>query len=548
MRLLPGLVLVFAALAPWPARAADEKPTMPAFIVRTKSIDGLMDDFKYLAELAGKENEAKQLEGLLKTAGDKSALDGIDTKKPIAIYGNVGGGLADSQVVVMLPIADEKAFLGLLQRFQITAEKDRDGVYKVGNDALNSTNQNVYFRFANNYAYATLNDAKNIAKEKLLLPAQVLPTGKQTSLSVVVRLDQIPTELKQIALGQLELQLGNAKEKQPGESEADLLFRTAAVDEWVAQLKAALVDGQDLAINLDVDRKAEDLSLTANLTAKSGSSLATSIADIGKAKSVASGLVGTDSAVNVIVHGMVSDRFRKALDPAIDAAFKKALDDEKDKAKRAVASKFYKLLEPTYKSGELDIGGSLRGPNANGLFVGVGAIKVKDGLALEKAVKDIVKDLPAEDKKDIDLDFDKAKGVNIHRLKPGKDYSDDARRAFGENPVYVAFRDDALLISLGEGGLTAIKDAIGAEPQACKAIQVDVAMGRFAKMLGKDQEDAVNAARKAFAKSKTGDRLTVTLEGGKSLHLHASMKAQLVTFFTLVNEAQEKKKAPRSLQ
>jgi hypothetical protein len=61
-------------------------------------------------------------------------------------------------------------------------------------------------------------------------------------------------------------------------------------------------------------------------------------------------------------------------------------------------------------------------------------------------------------------------------------------------------------------------------------------------MFGKDQEDAIAAAKKAFAKAKNGDRLSITLEGGKVLKFHAGMKAQLVTFFTLVNEAQEKKK------
>ena len=59
-----------------------------------------------------------------------------------------------------------------------------------------------------------------------------------------------------------------------------------------------------------------------------------------------------------------------------------------------------------------------------------------------------------------ELDFDKAKGVNIHRLKPGKDYSDDAKKALGENPVYFALRDDAFFLSVGECGLGAIKDAI----------------------------------------------------------------------------------------
>ena len=43
--------------------------------------------------------------------------------------------------------------------------------------------------------------------------------------------------------------------------------------------------------------------------------------------------------------------------------------------------------------------------------------------------------------------------------------------------------------------------------------------------------------------SVEGDRITLSVEGGKSLKLRAAVKAQVVTFFALVAEAQEKKKA-----
>jgi hypothetical protein len=540
-RLLPGLALMCLVAVPWPVHAADEK-TQPAILVRVKSIDGLMDDFKYLAELTGKAAEAKQVEGFLKGAGGQNGLEGIDTKKPLAIYGRVGPNFVDSEVVLLVPVADEKAILDRLERFGVKAEKDKDGLYTVSGGPLEQVHQDAYFRFANGYAYATFQNAKNIAKEKLLLPAQVLPTDKTSTFSWVVNIDEIPDKVRVLALEQTELQLGNEKDKKPEESEAEHLLRVALIDEMAMQFKSLLTDGQKLTLSLDIDRKAETLSLTSTLTGKTGSKLSDAIADLAKAKSLGAAVAGTEPSMAFFAHLLPSESFRKQLGPAVDAAFKKAVEDEKDKGKRALGEKFLKLIGPTIKSGEVDVGGSLRGPNANGLFVGVLALKVKDGMALEQAIRDLYKEASAEDKKDVELDFDKSKSVNIHRVKPGKDYSDDAKKALGENPVYFALRDDAFFLSVGEGGLAALKDAIAAEPKAGKTMQFEASMGRLTKLMGKDEEEGIKAAKKAFAKAKNGDRLTITLEGGKSLTLHADVKAQLVTFFNLLNEANERKK------
>src|SRR4051794_1129967 len=91
---------------PTPARPADDKAQTPTLVVRLRSIDGLVSDFKYLATLAGRAEEAKQVDALIKNwIGDK----GIDSKRPLGLYGTINPGLMDSTAVVLVPIADEKA-------------------------------------------------------------------------------------------------------------------------------------------------------------------------------------------------------------------------------------------------------------------------------------------------------------------------------------------------------------------------------------------------------------------------------------------------------
>src|SRR5439155_14596642 len=106
--------------------------------------------------------------------------------------------------------------------------KGPDDVYSV-----NAPNVQVpiFFRIANKYAYVTVMDKGNIAKDKLPAPEKVLPADDAGVASFVLRLDQIPENLKQLALTQMELQFANEKEKKnPGETEAQYKVRAEVME------------------------------------------------------------------------------------------------------------------------------------------------------------------------------------------------------------------------------------------------------------------------------------------------------------------------------
>src|SRR5947207_2428382 len=85
------------------AQAAADKP---AVVVAFKSLDGLINDAKYIAGLAGKDEEAKQAEKMLKgLLGSPTGLEGIDPKKPVGLYVRVNGDNPQaSEVVALAPI------------------------------------------------------------------------------------------------------------------------------------------------------------------------------------------------------------------------------------------------------------------------------------------------------------------------------------------------------------------------------------------------------------------------------------------------------------
>ena len=73
----------------------------------------------------------------------------------------------------------------------------------------------IYLRFANGYAYATVQNSGALAKDRLRPPGVVFPAGDNPTASLEFNIDQIPEGLKELALGQLDLRLADAKEEAP---------------------------------------------------------------------------------------------------------------------------------------------------------------------------------------------------------------------------------------------------------------------------------------------------------------------------------------------
>lgn len=536
MRLAAFAALLILGAQVLPVCAEERKPAtaVPTVIIRLKSLDGLIADARYIVELAGKEEEAKQGEAFLKQITGPKGLEGVDTKKPIGFYGRLGPNGVDSDVVVMVPIADEETALEFIKRFT-KPEKGDDGVYTVN---IAQSPLPLYFRFANGYIYVTIRDKDVIDPAKLLKPGDVLAPEKVGTISATINLDQIPKQMKQMVLGQIELQAATDKESErPGETKAQQAFRAAIIDEGTVFLKQLLNEGGPVDLRFDIDRKAAELSFTSNLAGLPDTKLQEEIAALGKDKSVVAGLVGSDSAINFLVHVALPAKLRKLLEPVIEEGFEKALKKAGDDKKK-VMELARKAITPTLKAAELDAAVTFRGPNAGGKFAFVMGTKVRDGAGIEKAAKASIEDLPDGEKSKAKIDFAKVGDTNIHQV-PAEGIDAKMKAALGDEPGYIAIRDDAILVSLGEKGLEAIKEAIGADSKVGPIFQFQMSVNRFARIMDADQPGTLAAAKKAFAKEPEADKMGAILTGGKSLTMKFGMSAQLVRFFTLLDETKK---------
>src|SRR5262245_30170179 len=184
LRSLTWLALL-ALILVVPAATAADKPTL---VVQIESLDRLIGDALFLAKEAGKEEEAKQAEGFLKSMTTPKGLEGVDTKKPLGLYATLGNQVTNSTVVVLIPVGEAQKIHDLLTRLGIKTTKTESGAYEfsIPNSPLPG-----YFRINNGYAYVTVGNEATIAPNKVLAPQAVL-AGKGQTLTVNVNLDEIP--------------------------------------------------------------------------------------------------------------------------------------------------------------------------------------------------------------------------------------------------------------------------------------------------------------------------------------------------------------------
>jgi hypothetical protein len=526
---LLGLLLLPAAARPGQKEAAEEKKPHghPTLVLRVRSLDTVIHNAKLFARLVGKEELGNQFEDLIKVQVGPDGLKGIDPARPFGLYARASEDLTEAAVVGLIPIADEKAFLALLENLNYKAKKNKDGLYLVQQD-IRPLFQ-VAFRFAHKYAYVTAVNLQAIAPGNLVEPSRLFPPDLKADVSGIVRLDQVPKTARDLALGQVEEELARQKEKKkPGENEAQHKARAAVLDAFVKQLANVLENGRDLTGRLDIDPERQELSLRLALSARPGSALAKEIRELGEEKSLFAGLATKGAAVNGLVHLILPAEVRQALDAVIDEGQADALKREPNEAKRRQIERFGKALAPTFKSGELDAGFSLRGPHASKLYTLVAGLKLKDGEGLEQAVRAFHKDLPPLERDVIKLDVDTVGGAKIHRVDAQKNFDEKARKAFGDNPVYVAFRPDAVFLAVGEDGLEAIKEAVAARPQAGRPLTLELSVARLAKTLARTPADR-EAADKAFAGGREG-AVRLTLAGGAALALHFRADLSVIRF------------------
>ncbi len=530
-----GLVLVglTAAAAAAPARAGDKPANEPTVVIRVKSLDTVLQNLKLIATVLGREQAADDIRALIQAKVGEKGLQGIDLKRPVGAYVRFGKELEDLSGAVLIPVADEAAFISLLDNLGMSPTKGAGGIYTL------QTKQNIelYLRFAKQYAYVSGINTENLSDKNLIDPQALLRGAGDSLLSIDMRLDQVPDAAKLLAVTKLDEDLDNAqKQAVPNETELQKGFRIALLKQVAETTKNVLKDSQRLHIDVSLPEGQKDLAIKVALSAVPGTELAKSIQAAGQEPSPFAGLLAKGAAFRGAIDVSFPADVNRAFARAFDEAALKGIADVSSPAKRKQAEALVETIRPTIRAARLDAFLGLAGPK-DGHYLVLAALRLKDGdrfgTVVRQMIEDELKDMPAEQRQKIQLDADSAGAVKIHRfeLPPDPKTGKVLDGLPGDPNLYVAFRKDAALLAIGPGALPALKEAIANEQTgAAPLFLFDFHVGKMAPTLAKSAEQK-DLAAKVFSGDKGDGRIRVVLESGAALTLRVHVGLDVLEFF-----------------
>ena len=465
-----------AAAAPVPG-AADAAPVIT---VQTLPGNRLLDTVKTFAKLVGGDEATKAFDDWLKENLGEKGFTGVDLLRQLGAYGHLKPKLEESWGVVVLPVTDEKEFLALLTRldYKFAEKKDDRGLYEfteLGVPFKQAGDQlKVRMRFHDRCAYLALNGPSDALAGKNLLPlGKVVDPADQSALAVRLYLDRVDPAIKKLALGQID----DWEKEVAGGGGGQPTWVTLFVGPTMKALKRNAVavanEGDVAALRVTVDATIGDLAYEFALTAKKGTALAKDIADRKPTTSRFAGIVPQNAVAGAIQQ-------MPAFTPEIGEAFAGVVEMALADAGKELGDQYKPLLDEvrkgaarTLKSGEVDFGGALTGPDKAGHYTAVAALSFDDPSAIEKALKDQVKALPQPFKDAIKFDAAKAGTLSVHTAMVGSLLPPEGQKLFGEKATaYVVFASKAVYVAFGPDGMNELNRVLAIKPGPARPLDM----------------------------------------------------------------------------
>lgn len=519
-----------------PAQA--QKAIEPTIEVRMRSVNDFLDKVAYLGDIINQAEPAKQAVEFVRTLTDeKKGIEGIDPTKPFGFYGTITKDVIDSQVILMIPVADEKAFLDLLTgKLNLEPKKGDGDRYEL---QIPNVPLPVFFRFTNGYVYATAGSAKNLDDKKLLAPKDYFRANDSALASADVHLDRIPDDIKKTLFAQIELKTAESKnEKKDGDTPAGIRLRNWGVDVAPQALQTLLKDGGKLSLTVDVKPKSDDIALDVQLTAKEGSDFAKTLSGLkgrtGLALPTMKNPLATASAKLAIPEGSLQE-LQKAIDLAVEEAIAAAPENEKAARKQET-----KALTPTLKAGKLEATFLATERDKNGKTAIYFTMNVVEGKEIEKSFKQLATKV-TEDKATYEFDVKKIGDVTFHKVVVK---APEFQETIGSSTIWVGISDKLFVIQITPDGKL---DESLAKPQTSDNVRPFRSELSIASLFALT-EKALKAEKiqelitEVFGKTGPSgkDTLKFSIEGGDALTMRISMKGKAFKLAVLID--QEKKK------
>jgi hypothetical protein len=476
-RWIVGLVLgLVTAIVARPA-ISQEFYEKPAVVVSVAKIDRLMKDIGFLTGAAG----TPELGGLaLLLAGDY--LQGLNLEQPIGVLLTMQGG--EPSGLGFLPITDFEAVKDQIAQSAGELRDDGDGVWEL------QLQRSLYLKQKEGWLFFS-NSAANLAR----LPADPVKLldglDTQYEIAVQVRVQNIPGELRELALSEMRASFERGLADQAANALGDLTPEQRQLQEaqgrQMLESFAKSVEQMDhVTLGWGVDREAGTIFLDLGLVPTANSELSAQVKAYQETKSAFAGILPADAAMTAqLTMTLGPQEIAQAL-ATLEVARKAAMEqiaqdqelpnDDTREAARSILNGLIDLFVATFKEGKLDTAtGLILQPQAVQLVAGA---RVADGRAVEAQAQKLLElARKLDDNSNLDaiqLNADKHRDFNLHTLNlPIPENESDARRVLGDKiSVALATGDKALYLVVGPNSLEGVKGLIDRAAETGEVVAV----------------------------------------------------------------------------
>src|SRR5262249_7728111 len=149
----------------------------------------------------------KQFEQSIKDVLGEKGFEGLDINRPIAAYSILQDKLEDASLVLVVPVLNEKDFIGFLERLNIKAEavKDKKGLYTLEpeNGAFFPKTSHLQFTDGG-WAHLTLNTGEPTDPKNLIGVGDLLDNADTSLFSLKLYPGRVPEKLLATLLEELD--------------------------------------------------------------------------------------------------------------------------------------------------------------------------------------------------------------------------------------------------------------------------------------------------------------------------------------------------------
>ena len=506
---------------------ADE---LPAIQIQIRSLESLMASLQEFQRSAGQKEFDRQME--LMKALSINEFAGVDAKKPLALYANIAPDLVSSTGAIMVPVKDEKAVLNQVQKLTNLEPQKEGALYVYRPQSLPFP---IFVRFADGYAYVTIQDSKSLDDGSRIRPDKIFAKPLESMMGFRLQVDRIPEQLRRQSLidfrGGLE---DGTNLPLPNETALQRTGRETVAKIMLEAAQIIIRDAREFAVYLDLNSKGQDVSLDLRLGAKPGSQMAAAFARMPQHRSPFQGWIRSDSAFHILVSSGYSEAVRKLVGLAADSQFTSIPPDgEPERADRLRAG-----AQAFSGADSLEFALDLRGPGPGGTYTLLGACTVKPNAKYESQVEDIWKAIPPHQRTRLKLSSSPFGRWKLYEIADVDGTDDALRSVFGKAPMGIAMSKETVIYSNGDEKLQALKAAAQTAPEPAPIIRVGLNAARLAPLF-KNWFPNAEPAQKAFSKPDDG-RAQLTITGGNELKIRLEVKWALLNFVSKLVDSMHK--------